>query len=171
MEELQYFKRSFYLWESCSTIPSACSYSSLSYSLPFSIFLTPRSLILFKEWQSIFPSPSLLYCYIFLLSTPWDPEWKNFHFPSWCWGPTPVPWIDTHYLMYFTQFTALAGVLISTGQMGNGGSGSWRVCPAQGHSTRLTMVPLNLGTSMCMQAILEDKCLCTHPSIDGDNHV
>jgi hypothetical protein len=72
MEAFQYFKRSFYLRDSSSTIPSACSYSSLSDSLHFSIFLTPRSLVLFKEWQSIFAPPHLLYCCIFLLSTPWD---------------------------------------------------------------------------------------------------
>lgn len=148
MEELQYFKRSFCLWESCSTIPSACSYSSTSDSLHFSIFLTPRSLILFKEWQSIFLFFFLLYCYIFLLSTPWDPEWKNPHSLSLCSGPTPVSWIYTRYLTYCTQHPGLGGILISTGQMGNEGSGSWGPDQLKGRQLDLQHVAELVHTHM-----------------------
>lgn len=51
----------------------------LSYSLHFSIFLTPRSPILFKEWQSIFPPPLpslLLYFLAFYPLGPWMEEFS-----------------------------------------------------------------------------------------------
>lgn len=123
MEELQYFKRSFYLRESSN----ASSYASLS--LHFSGFLTPRSLVLFKEWQSIFAPPPhrtpetlSLYCYIFLLSTPWDLAGDFSIFFELVLGANCCAQ-DLYTLSYSTRQTALGCLLISCGQTGSEASG------------------------------------------------
>ena len=130
----------------------------LSYSLPFSIFLTPRSLVLFKEWQSIFPIFFFFLFFIvifFSLSTPWDPEWKNFHPLSLCWGQLLRPGFTMSSLIACA--TRLWDAFLSP-------PGSWGMKgPGSSGDTTLASPP-TVWTSALPPGTPEDKRLCTCPS-------
>lgn len=157
MEELQYFKRSFYLWESFSTIPSACSYSSRTLCLsPFFSHLAPWFYLKNGNPSFLFFFPFLFFIVIFFsLSTPWDPEWKNFHSLSLCWGQLLCPGFTINSLIAWAM-RLWDAFLSPPGRWGMKGPGSSRGI--------LLASPPTMWTSIQPPGTPEDKHLCTCPS-------
>lgn len=141
MEELQYFKRSFYLRESsnASSYASLCSCISLVFShlAPWFYLKNGNPSLLAPPPPHRTPETLSLYCYIFLLSTPWDLAGDFFHFFELVLGANCCAQ-DLYTLSYSTRQTALGCLLISCGQTGSEASGGWRAWLTQGDTVALT---------------------------------